>query len=94
MASCTIPVSYTHLDVYKRQALLPARWQSSWVTSGVSFVPAGRDINFKVAATLDVYKRQVHALAVADSRPSSIEDQTDSNHASGFPFWIEAGWLR
>jgi hypothetical protein len=33
-------------------ALLPARWQSSRVTSGVSFVLAGRDINFKVAATL------------------------------------------
>ena len=32
--------------------MLPARWQSSRVTSGVSFVPAGRDINFKVAATL------------------------------------------
>ena len=33
-------------------ALLPARWQSSRVTSGVSFVPVGRDIIFKVVATL------------------------------------------
>src|SRR5208282_4539454 len=35
-----------------RKALLLARWQSSRATSGVSFVPAGRDIICKVAATL------------------------------------------
>ena len=32
-------------------ALLPARWQSSRATSGVSFVPAGRVISCKVFAT-------------------------------------------
>ena len=33
-------------------ALLPVRWQTSRVTSGVNRSPAGRPISFKVSFTL------------------------------------------
>ena len=33
-------------------ALLPVRWQTSCVTSGVKRSPAGRPISFKVSFTL------------------------------------------
>ena len=73
LLSCGIPVSYTHLDVYKRQTVDcdgPSAVSNNFTGAGSVGFPS----NVMIACTwntvsythLDVYKRQVHCLLQKD----------------------------
>ena len=60
-----LPVSYTHLDVYKRQAHFPARWEC------ISY-----KIQLAVSYThLDVYKRQYYILAFKINKTTHVKQK-------------------
>ena len=52
-SAADVPVSYTHLDVYKRQG------QSSMEIASAA-AAQGADLSTLTVGGLDVYKRQVH----------------------------------
>ena len=67
-AASITPVSYTHLDVYKRQSLglcgviffLAASYQSSFNAESMARYWDMKYGDFKISIDLDVYKRQVY----------------------------------
>ena len=62
-----IPVSYTHLDVYKRQAIIGANILQQGTTNGtITDIDGNFTLEVPTDAQLaDVYKRQVHNLSTA-----------------------------
>ena len=80
-----VSVSYTHLDVYKRQLHDQTRWQRPGARDGLLHLPAARWHAARVVArergicllyTSDVYKRQLQgylaALHLADSLGNEV----------------------
>ena len=59
MPSVLTPVSYTHLDVYKRQVLHYYKEVNQGISEEIQSTYTGREVFFAVSYThLDVYKRQ------------------------------------
>ena len=76
------PVSYTHLDVYKRQGVINGQFpvEPGPVLSGKPFLPAEMGLHPGAQFAEDVYKRQEKGCAVLDAlRDGKI---SESRHES------------